>query len=113
MLNAFSAGIVPGGLRDKNEIKILICYIMYKIKNTVNKSDIALALQSYGLANYFEVSDAFSEMIYAGSIIKQSENGYIVNKQGKMIVDELSKTLPSVVRDRAIQAVKIYIERSL
>ncbi len=110
--NAFSAGIVPGGLRDKSEIKILICYIMDKIKNPLKKSDVALALQTYGLANYFEVSDAFSEMLSGGSILKQGESGYVIGPQGKMIVEELSKTLPSVVRDRAIQAIRMYVERT-
>ena len=26
--DAFSAGITPGGLRSKNDIKLLICYIL-------------------------------------------------------------------------------------
>ena len=107
---AFSAGVIPGGLRDKNEIKILICYIISKLNATLNKSDIVLVLQAYGLANYFEVSEAFFDLESSGSI-KNGEKGYEITPQGEMIVNELSKNLPLVVKDKALRAMKSYEER--
>ncbi len=107
---AFSAGVVPGGLRDKNEIKILICYLIFKIENHLKKSDITLVLQTYGIANYFEVSEAVSELELNGSI-KSSEEGYEITNQGKIIVDELSKNIPAAVRNKALQSMISYIER--
>ena len=107
---AFSAGVVPGGLRDKNEIKILICYIIEKIQTPLEKNDIILVLQAYGLANYFEVSEAFWDLESNGSI-KHNSGAIEITPQGKIIVEELSKKLPSTVRDKALKSIQHYIER--
>ncbi len=109
-LKAFSAGVAPGGLRDKNEIRILICYMIQNFDAALTKNDITLVLQAYGLANYFEVSEAFCELETNGSI-EETEKGFKVTSQGKMIVEELSKSLPLVVRDKALMATKAYLER--
>ena len=108
--NAFSAGVIPGGLKDKNEIKILICYLINAVKAPLKKSDITLVLQAYGLANYFEVSEAFSEMESNGSI-RETGEGFGLTAEGKMIVEELLKNLPSAVRDKALRAMNSYVER--
>lgn len=107
---AFSAGVIPGGLQDKNEIKILICFIISKIDALLKKSDITIVLQAYGLANYFEVSEAFSDLEASGSI-KKVEEGFEITPQGKMIVNELSGNLPAVVKDKAINATMSYINK--
>ena len=108
--NAFSAGVIPGGLNDKNEIKILICFIFSKINTPLKKSDITLVLQAYGLANYFEASEAFSELESNGSI-KKVEDGFEITSQGEMIVNELSRNLPSAVKDKDITATESYIKK--
>ena len=107
---AFSAGVAPGGLRDKNEIKILICYIVEKMEIPLEKNDIILVLQAYGLANYFEVSEAFSDLESNGSIEKVDEK-ISITPQGKIIVEELSQKLPATVRDKALKIIKAYGER--
>lgn len=107
---AFSAGVIPGGLQDKNEIKILICFIISKIDALLKKSDITIVLQAYGLANYFDVSEAFSDLEASGSI-KKVEEGFEITPQGKMIVNELSGNLPAVVKDKAINATMSYINK--
>lgn len=107
---AFSAGVVPGGLRDKNEIKILICYIIEKIEIPLKKSDVILVLQTYGLANYFETSEAFSELESNGSI-KNIDDKIEITSQGKIIVEELSQKLPLTVKDKALKLIKSYTER--
>lgn len=112
MNKAFSAGVAPGGLRDKNQIKILICFIMDKVRHPLSKSDVALALQTYGIANYFETSNSFSEMISSGSIKKQNDGKYCITKEGKIIVEELSAKLPSLIKDRGLRAVRNYVERA-
>ena len=71
--DAFSAGVLPGGLRDKQEIKILICYLFNNFSQAMSKSDVAGILQSCGLVNYFETSQAFEEMVSAHNIIKNED----------------------------------------
>ena len=49
--NTFVEGISLGGLTDKQEIKILICFLLEKLNRSVRKNDIISILQKYGLAN--------------------------------------------------------------
>lgn len=110
--NTFSAGVVPGGLKDKQEIKILICFILDKIEHSLKKNDITSIFQIYGLANYFEVSQAFEEMVSNKNIAfdEDSDSCYITST-GKMIVDELETSLPVSVREKALESAKIYFDR--
>ena len=111
--DAFTAGICPGGLTSHQEIKILICYLLYNTKLSLRKNDIASILQNYGLANYFESSQAFSEMLASNNIASntEEEGGYHVTPSGKIIVEELSETLPLSVREKALKSVEEYMAR--
>ena len=108
---AFSAGVLPGGLNDRQEIKILICYLFDHFSCPVSKSFITDTLQNYGLANYFETSQAFEEMVSAKNIIKDDENNYVISQTGKMISEELSGNLPLTVREKAVKAGEEYFKR--
>ena len=58
LYDAFSAGVEPGGLRSRNEIRLLICYIICRIDGGITKNQITTVLCETSLANYFEVSQA-------------------------------------------------------
>lgn len=111
--NTFTEGIYPGGLNNKQEIKILICFILDKLSKPLKKSDITVILQNYGLANYFEASQAFSEMVANHNIItdETDNNYYVIAESGKMIVEELSNTLPASVKEKALKSAELYLER--
>ncbi len=111
--NAFSAGVVPGGLKDKQEIKILICFLLDKADKSLTKNDITSIFQMRGLANYFEVSQAFEEMVNNKNIISDEEkdNCYILTPSGKMIAEELAFSVPAAVREKALSSAKNYFCR--
>ena len=111
--NAFSAGVVPGGLKNKQEIKILICFLLSKASRSLSKNDITSIFQMHGLANYFEVSQAFEEMVGNKNISVDEENDYryVLTPSGKMIADELSTSLPVSVREKALSSAKNYFCR--
>ena len=108
--NTFVEGISLGGLTDKQEIKILICFLLEKLNRSVRKNDIISILQNYGLANYFEASQAFSDMIFNKNITLDDENKnyYKTTESGKMIVSELSGSLPASIREKAIKCANDY-----
>ena len=66
--DAFDEGIEPGGLRSRNEIKVLICYLLKSIEQPISKQLINEILQENGLANYFEINQAVSDLVKAGSL---------------------------------------------
>lgn len=105
-MDKFTAGVAPGGLTDKNDIKLLICYVLSGIDNSLSKDDIISILKDNSLANYFEASDAFSDLISKGLIYIENDNDklYTVTKEGKMIAKQLDISLPISVREKALKA---------
>lgn len=104
--DAFSAGVNLGGLRSKNDIKLLICYMLASVNQALSKEEIVSVLQENGLANYFEINDAFSDLIGNNNISKDSDNPekYAVTESGKLIVNQLDTALPISIREKTISA---------
>ncbi len=104
--DAFTGGVEPGGLRTKNEILILICYLLASVNAPLSKSDIVSIIQDNGLANYFEVTDALSELTEHGNIIPGGENGELctASEKARMIAKQLDSALPPTVREKAVAA---------
>lgn len=104
--DAFTGGIEPGGLRNKNEIRILICYLLSSLDAPLSKSDILNIIQDNGLANYFEVTDALAELTEKGNVIVSGEKNELCSASGTacMIAKQLDTALPPVVRDKAVAA---------
>ncbi|MDP4119919.1 MAG: DUF4364 family protein, partial [Bacillota bacterium] len=102
--DAFDAGIEPGGLRNKEEIRILICYMLYSVKEPVEKDIVINALQENGIANYFETLESFNDLAQNGNITvsEGDKTKYIVSKSGEMIALQLESSLPITVKNKAM-----------
>ncbi len=104
--DAFTAGVALGGLRSKNDIKLLICYVLSSINQPLSKDDIVSVLQENDLANYFEINDAFSDLIGNNNICQCSPDSstYVITETGKIIATQLDTALPISIREKAIAA---------
>lgn len=104
--DAFTAGVEPGGLRTKNEIRILICYLLSSIDEPLSKNDILNIIQDNALANYFEVTNALSELSEKGNVVVSGKNNefYCASDTARLIAKQLDTALPPVVRDKTIAA---------
>ncbi|MEG1427997.1 MAG: DUF4364 family protein, partial [Oscillospiraceae bacterium] len=102
--DAFTAGIEPGGLRTKNDIKILICYILTSVPGPLSGDDIIKILQEKGLANYFEAIDALASLTALKNILQSEDGLYSIAESGREIAQNLDITLPISVRDKALEA---------
>ncbi len=105
--DAWSEGIEPGGLRSKDEIKMLICYLLKTIDQPISMDQIGNIMQDQSIANYFEAMDAVSDLISNGSISSE----YIDDKQfltatdiGKSAVEIVENDLPKTVREKAVKS---------
>ena len=99
---AFTAGVVPGGLTSNQEIKILICYLLASIDESVAHAPLIGALTKEGLVNYFECADALGDLLHIGNIA-MSNDRYTVTETGRNIADTLYSDLPLTVRERALK----------
>ena len=114
--DTFDEGIIPGGMRSKNEIKTLICYLFESVGSPLSKELIIEAIQKQELANYFETSSAFDDLINNENIqqydSESNEKLFILTENGKIIANTLNSTLAYTVREKAYAcATKLLIQK--
>ena len=102
--DAFTGGVEPGGLLNKNDIRILLCYLLASVDAPLSGEDIEKIVQERSLANYFEVRDALAALEQLGNVARVAEGLYTVTQAGREIADSLDATLPLSVRDKALEA---------
>ena len=114
--DTFDEGVTLGGVRSKNEIRILICYLLSCVKENMDKELVVQAITIDKLANYFEVSAAFDDLIKNGNI-KESEivdgtQTYELTDNGKMIANQLESILSYTVKEKAyVKAIQLLGEK--
>lgn len=105
--DAFDAGVELGGLRSQSEIRLLICYLLRSVGEPLSKETIDEVMQSYGLANYFDVSQALLELVQLGSIKAEEADkttAYTIAPNGSRAAEMLESALPVTVREKAVNA---------
>lgn len=107
------SGIAPGGLRDAEQIKIMLCFLMYHTNKPVTSDFICGVLQKCGTANYFEASQSFAELVEIGQIVSSSDEkgAFVLAESGKYIVLNLSDELPLSLRENTLKAYKHFLHQ--
>ncbi|MDO5015186.1 MAG: DUF4364 family protein [Clostridia bacterium] len=99
MYDAMPEGTEPGGLRDRSEIKILICFLIDKLDFELTAADIGEFAVKSGCANFFEVMGAAKELIDNDRIIENANGSLNLTEKGQRAASILYKELPLTVRE--------------
>lgn len=105
--DAFASGIIYGGLRNMLEIKILVCYLLDKVKEPMTRKQMCDCLQDTGLVNYFDLNTAIDELLSAKMICKVEYLGepcISVTEAGRKNSKELETVLTHTTRERSVKA---------
>ena len=105
--DAFTGGVDFGGMRTKNDVRILLCYILNSLDAPFSKTALNEALQRTSLANFFEINDALSALKDAGLLtvcLQDNDEYYILTPSGKDVAERLETDLPMSVRETAVAA---------
>ncbi|MBQ8766730.1 MAG: DUF4364 family protein [Clostridia bacterium] len=105
--DAFDAGIELGGLRSRDDIRLLICYLLKSIDAPMTRQMLNDAMQEDGLANFFEVGQAIEELLKTGNItadILDEEEVITVTEKGREAAELLQTSLPRTVREKAVNS---------
>lgn len=106
-IDGFDEGVAPGGLKDSDNIKILICYLLNSVDRPLSFENLNEIIQNDGLCNYFGFASALHELLVSGHVdlIKDKGNElYKVTSLGVETAKLLERRLPAAVRDKAINA---------
>ncbi len=111
--DAYTYGIEPGGLRSKGDINTVICYAVAKSKVKLTQKIISDAMAEGGIANYFEVADAFSRL-FRDKIITEDENGCLsASLQCEKLIEMVEKDLPLSIREKSIKIAMRLAEKEM
>lgn len=101
--DTFDEGVSYGGVRSKNEIRTLICYLYNSINQPMDKNTVVEAIQEKGLANYFETTSCFDDLIKHKNIetVDEKNGMYFLTDNGKMVAEQLDFTLATSVKEKA------------
>lgn len=112
MRDTFSAGVKPTGLKTRDEIKTLICYLVFTIKVGLTEDDILKALEENELANYFDILDCLNEVKVQKVIdFNEQTKKYTPNEETEIIANRLETFLPRAAREQALNSCIKLLER--
>ena len=95
--NAITAGVRVGGLTDRTEIKILLCYLLAELKQPITQNQLIECVCGQELVNYFEMQSALQHLL-DNNFIKEDENGFSIMPDGKDIARQLESVVSSTVK---------------
>ena len=112
--DAMNAGVNPGGLKSRVEIRVLICYLLSNSERAVPLEKVKEQLHFGGIANYFEIALAITELNENGTIESFEEDGEMLfkaNAESRRVSDALGSGLPYSVKEKALAITKTIVTR--
>lgn len=102
--NAFMANVKDGGLRSVSSVYLLICYIVANMNGKVTQDTIMQAIEQEMIANRFEVSDAMTKLLKAGTIAIDETGMLVITDNDIDSIELIEKDLPFSIRQKSIKA---------
>lgn len=97
---AITAGVRVGGLTDRTEIKILLCYLLAELKQPITQNQLIECVCGQELVNYFEMQSALQHLLDNG-FITENEEGFSITDEGKEIAHQLESVVSTTVKKYA------------
>lgn len=111
--DAFTAGIEDGGLRSQNSIKLIACYILANMDSNITAQHIADTMVEGKIANYFEITNAVSQMIKQGNFIENEDGTLTITPECRDAVEFVEKDLPLTIREKSIKLCRKIVAREI
>ena len=113
--NFFSAGVAPGGLYSREEIRLLLCELARLLAQPLSLPVAEAVFAGEGLANYFEFHAALRELTDAGQLELRPSQGELTlalpAKYHHATEELAARELPRRTLDRALHAAEQMQER--
>ncbi|MCR5149999.1 MAG: DUF4364 family protein [Clostridiales bacterium] len=100
--NTFDAGVLPGGLRNDIQIKILLCFLIENVDGILTLTGLIETLSDSGIANYFAVAQALSDLREDGNITVNENQEASITVKGRTALSELNSIIPVTIKEAAL-----------
>lgn len=93
-------------LKDKNDIKIFILYLMRNVGYPLEFPDINDIVIQDGIVGYFDFAECFAELLDAGNLAEEKVDGvdiYYITERGIQITDTLDSNLMNTIREKSLK----------
>ena len=105
--DAFTKGVDAGGLRSRNQIKLIIEYLAMYLSEPLTSDVVIESLTVSALANYFETTQAVEELVSSGNLTRNENNELTITKKGSDSLRELMDGIPASVRETAMTSASV------
>lgn len=98
---------MQAALKDKNDIKIFILYLMRNVGYPLEFENLNDIVIQDGVVGYFDFVECFGELLDTGNVREiKGENGdlYEITEQGKHVSDSLEGNLLGLIRDKSLKS---------
>lgn len=105
--DAFAGDIALGGLRNMLEIKILVCYMLSRVKEPMTRKQLCDCLQEEGLVNFFDLNEAIDDLLKQKMLQEEdylNETCITVTEAGRSNAETLETTLTNTLRERSVKS---------
>lgn len=99
--NGFSAGVEPGGLYRKDDIQLLLCYVLSSADAPMPRDMLMDIVVGNGMANFFETTEALEGLLTTGSVTQDADELVSITDAGREAAGTLCSRLPLTLRERS------------
>lgn len=97
-------------LDDKYQVKILLCYLLLKLKKRVGPQQLYEIAVGSGILNYFFYTEAVGEMESEGLAVLEEE-GYRLEEKGRLCADLCGRYVLRSFREKLLREALLYFSR--
>ncbi|MDD6798838.1 MAG: DUF4364 family protein [Firmicutes bacterium] len=94
-------------LRDKNDIKLFILYLMRHVGYPLNFQEVSDIVIQDGIVGYFNFQECFAELLDAGTVEELKIDGepyYSITPRGIHVADNLDSPSLNLIKERSLKS---------
>lgn len=110
--DTLTVGVSPDGIKNRTDIRVLICYMLDQFDEPLTKSDLIELIFTNQYANYLETLSAIEHLIGNDHLMyNEKTDALILAPLGKRVSDDLSSRLPNSIRQKSRAAIDKLLSR--
>lgn len=110
--DTFTTGVIPDGIKNRTDIRVLICYMLDQFNEPLTKSDIIELIFTNQYANYIETLSAIEQLIGNEHLMyNRDTDALLLSPLGKRACDDLSSRLPNSIKKKSRAAIDRMLTR--